>query len=221
MKVDGGIGFDLQDAARHAKEAEEAGYSGIWTAETSHDPVLPAAARGRAHGHDRARHLDRGRLRPQPDAARQHRLRPAGVLEGPLHARPRQPDQAAHHQAVLDAVEPPGATHAGADPGHAGDLGLLEQRHQARLPRRLLHPHADDAVLQPRPEPVRRPEGLPRRRRRADDRGRRRGLRRVPLPRVHHREVPARGDAARRSSAGGPRSARRWRASRSSARRSS
>jgi len=41
MKVDGGIGFDLQDAARHAKEAEEVGYSGIWTAETSHDPFFP------------------------------------------------------------------------------------------------------------------------------------------------------------------------------------
>ena len=85
-----------------------------------------------------------------PMTAGQHRLRPAGVLEGPLHARPRQPDQAAHHQALLDAVEPPGAADARADPGHAGHLGLLEQRHQARLPGRLLHPHADDAVLQPR-----------------------------------------------------------------------
>jgi probable F420-dependent oxidoreductase len=41
MKVDGGIGFDLTTAGAEAKEREEAGYSGIWTAETSHDPFLP------------------------------------------------------------------------------------------------------------------------------------------------------------------------------------
>jgi len=41
MKVDGGIGFDLTKAAAEAKEREAAGYSGIWTAETSHDPFLP------------------------------------------------------------------------------------------------------------------------------------------------------------------------------------
>ncbi len=44
MKVDGGIGyqgFDLATAASSAKELEEAGYSGIWTAETSHDPFFP------------------------------------------------------------------------------------------------------------------------------------------------------------------------------------
>src|SRR5437016_12938122 len=41
MKVDGGIGFDLKDAAKTAQEAEEAGYDGIWSAETSHDPFFP------------------------------------------------------------------------------------------------------------------------------------------------------------------------------------
>jgi probable F420-dependent oxidoreductase len=41
MKVDGGIGFDLDKAADNAREAEEAGYSGIWSAETSHDPFFP------------------------------------------------------------------------------------------------------------------------------------------------------------------------------------
>jgi probable F420-dependent oxidoreductase len=41
MKVDGGIGFDLTKAPAHAKEAEAAGYSGIWSAETSHDPFFP------------------------------------------------------------------------------------------------------------------------------------------------------------------------------------
>ncbi len=41
MKVDGGIGTNLHKAGAQAKEAEAAGYSGIWTAETSHDPFFP------------------------------------------------------------------------------------------------------------------------------------------------------------------------------------
>ncbi|MBV9285346.1 MAG: LLM class flavin-dependent oxidoreductase, partial [Acidimicrobiia bacterium] len=41
MKVDGGVGFDLTTAAQNAREAEEAGYDGVWSAETSHDPFLP------------------------------------------------------------------------------------------------------------------------------------------------------------------------------------
>ena len=41
MKVDGNIGNELADVARRAKEVEQAGYSGAWTAETSHDPFLP------------------------------------------------------------------------------------------------------------------------------------------------------------------------------------
>ena len=41
MKVDGGINIDLHQAAASAREAEEAGYSGAWTAETNHDPFLP------------------------------------------------------------------------------------------------------------------------------------------------------------------------------------
>jgi len=41
MKIDGGIGTDLRNVARNAKEVEAAGYSGAWTAETAHDPFLP------------------------------------------------------------------------------------------------------------------------------------------------------------------------------------
>jgi probable F420-dependent oxidoreductase len=41
MKVDGGIGNDLSTVAAEAKEREDAGYAGIWTAETSHDPFFP------------------------------------------------------------------------------------------------------------------------------------------------------------------------------------
>jgi probable F420-dependent oxidoreductase len=41
MKVDAGLGNDLSKAAAAAGDAERAGYSGIWSAETSHDPFLP------------------------------------------------------------------------------------------------------------------------------------------------------------------------------------
>src|SRR6516225_4898319 len=43
MKIDGGIGFDPDRIAEQAKKAEESGYDGVWSAETSHDPFLPIA----------------------------------------------------------------------------------------------------------------------------------------------------------------------------------
>ncbi len=41
MKVDGGVGFDLDKVGTEARAQEELGYSGIMTAETSHDPFFP------------------------------------------------------------------------------------------------------------------------------------------------------------------------------------
>jgi probable F420-dependent oxidoreductase len=44
MKVDGGFGLTLdglEGSGDTAREAEEAGYDGIWSAETSHDPFFP------------------------------------------------------------------------------------------------------------------------------------------------------------------------------------
>ena len=41
MKVDGGISSELEHTGQSAKDAEEAGYDGVWTAETSHDPFFP------------------------------------------------------------------------------------------------------------------------------------------------------------------------------------
>lgn len=43
MKIDGGIGSDLAEAPKAAQEAEAAGYDGIWSAETGHDPFFPLA----------------------------------------------------------------------------------------------------------------------------------------------------------------------------------
>ena len=43
MKVDGGLGLepDIAAIAANARAQEAAGYDGVWTAETSHDPFLP------------------------------------------------------------------------------------------------------------------------------------------------------------------------------------
>jgi probable F420-dependent oxidoreductase len=55
MKVDGGIGFDLTKSAAEAKAAEEAGYDGVWGAETSHDPFMPLLI-----GAEHTEHLELG-----------------------------------------------------------------------------------------------------------------------------------------------------------------
>ncbi|MEN9824234.1 MAG: hypothetical protein RLZ04_2660 [Actinomycetota bacterium] len=41
MKVDGSLGSNLHGVGAQARELEAAGYSGAWTAETSHDPFFP------------------------------------------------------------------------------------------------------------------------------------------------------------------------------------
>ena len=43
MKVDGGIGWDLDKVGEQARTLEELGYSGLMTAETAHDPFFPLA----------------------------------------------------------------------------------------------------------------------------------------------------------------------------------
>ncbi len=41
MKVDGSAGLDLAAVPEQARTGEQMGYSGLWTAETAHDPFLP------------------------------------------------------------------------------------------------------------------------------------------------------------------------------------
>ncbi len=41
MKVDATVMTGLNDVAAAAREREQSGYSGLWTAETAHDPFLP------------------------------------------------------------------------------------------------------------------------------------------------------------------------------------
>ena len=161
-------------------------------------PVPPPGPGGRAHGADPGRHRHRRGVRPQPDDPRRDRQRPPDGVGGTVHARSRVPDQAAHREAVLDAVVPPRPPDAGADPGHPGDLGLVGRRQPAGLPWRVLPPHPDDPDVRPGSQPLRQPADLPGRRGQPHDRGRRRGGRRAPGPRLHHRALPARGDGAGR-----------------------
>ncbi len=51
MKVDGGIGWELDKVGADARELEEMGYSGVFTAETGHDPFLPLAMAAQSTSH--------------------------------------------------------------------------------------------------------------------------------------------------------------------------
>ena len=129
MKVDGGIGTDLTKAGGQAKERGGGGLRGHLDGRDQPRPVLPAAARGRAHRAGRARHVDRRGLRPQPDDLAnigwdlQAFSKGRFILGLGSQIKPHITKRFSH------AVEPPGAAHAGDDPGHPGHLGLLEQRH--------------------------------------------------------------------------------------------
>jgi probable F420-dependent oxidoreductase len=51
MYLDTRIGGDLSDASDRAGQAESAGYQGVWTSETGHDPFLPLALAARSTEH--------------------------------------------------------------------------------------------------------------------------------------------------------------------------
>ena len=72
MKVDGGIGNELDKAGQQAADLEKAGYSGGWTAETSHDPFLPLLLAAEHTTDLELGTVDRRGVRPQPDDAGQH-----------------------------------------------------------------------------------------------------------------------------------------------------
>ena len=139
MKVDAHLPFGLNDAAETARDREAAGYSGIWTAETAHDPFLPLCSPPSTPSE-----IELGTSIAVAFARNPMLLANIGwdlqsYSKRPLHPRSRESDQAAHHEALLDGVESSGAADARADPRRAGDLGHVAERHAARLPRRVLH----------------------------------------------------------------------------------
>ena len=195
MKVDGGIGVDLTKAGAEAKELEEAGYSGVWTAETSHDPFLPLVLAA-----EHTEQLELGTSIAVAFARNPMTLANIGYdlqayskgrfilgLGSQIkphitkrfsmpwsHPAPRMREMILAIRAIWDCWN------NGTKLDFRGDF----YTHTLMTP-----------FFNPGPNPYGDAEDLPRRRRRADDRGRRRGRRRVPLPRLHHREVPPRGHA--------------------------
>ena len=92
----------------------------------------------------------------------------------------------------------PARAHARVHPRDARDLGVRGTTATKLDFRGDFYQHTlMTPFFAPRPEPVRRAEGVPRRGRRADDRGRGRGRRRHHHPRLHDRAVRQGGDAAR------------------------
>ena len=51
MRVDGTIGWELDKVGAQARELEELGYGGVFTAETGHDPFLPLAMAAQSTSH--------------------------------------------------------------------------------------------------------------------------------------------------------------------------
>ena len=91
----------------------------------------------------------------------------------------------------------PARAHARVHPRDARDLGVVERRRRSSTSDGDFYTHTlMTPFFSPRPEPVRPAEGVPRRGRRADDRGRGRGRRRHHHPRLHDRAVREGGDAA-------------------------
>ena len=136
MKVDTGVmAPSLSDIGPRARELEELGYDGLLTAETGHDAFLPIALA--------AEHTERIELAtgiavafartPMVLAYTANDLQQ--MSKGRFVARPRLADQAAHREAVLDAVVAPGPPHARVHPRVAGDLdarGTSRRRSSSR-----------------------------------------------------------------------------------------
>ena len=196
MLIDGtmGGGFDHVKAAAAANEA--AGYAGLWTGETQHDPFLQVLLAAEATervtlGTSIAIVFGRTPMtlaNTAFDLARYSHGRFVLGLGSQVkpHIERRFSMPWSHPAAAYARVRRRVACH----------LGELAGRREARLPRRVLHAHADDTVLLTAAARVGTTARVPRRRREADDRGRRRGVRRVLLPRVHDAVVPPRGDDA-------------------------
>ena len=63
MKVDGGVGWQLDKAGAEARALEEMGYSGVLSAETGHDPFFPLLMAAQTTHSHRPDDLHRGGVR--------------------------------------------------------------------------------------------------------------------------------------------------------------
>ena len=75
MKVDGGVGWELDKVGAEAKALEDMGYSSMMTAETSHDPFFPLLVAAMHTQRVAADDGNRGCVRAHADGSREHRSR--------------------------------------------------------------------------------------------------------------------------------------------------
>ena len=125
MKVDGGVTFDLAGAGKAAKEAEDAGYDGVWSAETSHDPFLSLLLAAEA--------TDRVELGTSIAVAFARNPMTTAMTANDLQAF-------SNGRFILglgSQIKPHITKRFSMEWSHPAPrhLGLLEQRHEARLPR--------------------------------------------------------------------------------------
>ena len=73
MRVDAGLMGGLGEVPARIRELEAAGYDGAITAETAHDPFFPLLLAAEHSQKIELITVDRGRLRAQPDDAREPR----------------------------------------------------------------------------------------------------------------------------------------------------
>ena len=171
MKIDGGLGFDVGGIARQAAKAEADGYDGVWSAETGHDPFLPIAV-----GAGATETLEFGTGIAVAFARNPMTL---AVLANDLQLLTK-----GRFMMGLGSQIKPHITKRFSMPwSHPAPRmremilairaiwNTWETGEDARLSRRVLHAHADDAVLQPGQEPLRQPQDPVGRRGRAHDRG--------------------------------------------------
>ena len=203
MKIDAWIGLpeassshELAGIGARARTMEQDGYSGLLSAETSHDPFLPLAL------------------------AAQH-TESIELMTAIAVGFARNPMVLAHTAWDLQAlsggrfllglgsqIQPhitkrfsmpwskPRSPHGGDDRRHPGHLGGLADRRAPQFPGRLLPPHADDAHVQPRPDRRAAPADSDLGGGAADDQGGWSGRGRAGVPRLPDRRVSAGGDAA-------------------------
>ena len=206
LKIDVLMGTSLDDLERQCRERIATGVDGLFTFEGQHDPFLPLAIAARTVEADLMTNVAIAFPRsPMQLANVAYDLQ---VLSGgQFRLGLGLAGEAGDREALRCPVVTAGAAHAGVGVGDQGDLRRVGGHGQARLPRRVHDPHADDAELQPRSEPVRPTAGADRCARPADDRGGGRGRRRRARDAVQQRPAPRGAHRARhraRASEGWP-----------------
>ena len=127
---------------------EAEGYDGVWVGRDPARARSCSACRRPGHRTHHGRHLHRHRVCPHADDARERRLRPRRATARAASCSVSGSQIKPHIERRFSMPwSHPAPRMRELILAHARHLGALAGRHQARLPRRLLHAHADDPVL--------------------------------------------------------------------------